>query len=159
ALFVREPPGFLERMHAAQELRAAGPPPLGLTTWAAITGTRQFWILALIFLLEGTACNGILSGNFVPLLTDRGYPPGYAVALLGPSGLAAMASRVAVGLGLDFLHGPIFSAIVMLLPPVGVGLLLTHWGDPAPLLAAICLGLAIGAEVDMLGFFVSRYFG
>jgi MFS family permease len=27
------------------------------------------------------------------------------------------------------------------------------------LFAAICLGLAIGAEVDMMGFFVSRYFG
>ena len=159
ALFVREPPGYVERMRAAQETRAAGPPPLGLTTWAAITGTRQFWLLAVIFLLEGTACNGILSGNFVPLLTDRGFAPGYAVALLGTSGLAAMASRVAVGLGLDFMHGPIFSAIVMLLPPLGVGLLLTHWGDPAPLFAALCLGLAIGAEVDMLGFFVSRYFG
>ena len=36
-----------------------------------------------------------------------------------------MASRIIVGLGLDFVNGPIFSAIVMLLPPLGVGLLLT----------------------------------
>jgi len=53
----------------------------------------------------------------------------------------------------------VFSAIVMLLPAVGVGLLLSHAGSPAPFFAAICLGLAIGAEVDMMGFFVSRYFG
>jgi MFS family permease len=42
---------------------------------------------------------------------------------------------------------------------LGVGLLAAHAGEPAPFFAAVCIGLAIGAEVDMLGFFVSRYFG
>ena len=70
-----------------------------------------------------------------------------------------MVARVLVGFGLDWLHGPIFSAIVMLLPPVGVGLLLTHAGAPVPFFSAVFIGLAIGAEVDLLGFFVSRYFG
>ena len=159
AIFVREPPGYIERMRLARALKARGPQPFGLSTRAAITGTRQFWILCVIFLLLGTACNGILSGNFVPLLHDRGYSPAAATALLGASGIAAMIMRILVGLGLDFVHGPMFSAIVMLLPPVGVGILLSHAGSPAPLFAAICLGLAIGAEIDMLGYFVSRYFG
>jgi hypothetical protein len=75
-------------------------------------------LLLVIFVIEGTACNGILSGHFVPLLIDRGYTPVAAVALLGTSGLAAMASRIIVGLGLDFVNGPVFSAIVML-PPLG----------------------------------------
>jgi MFS family permease len=159
AIFVREPPGYVQQMRAARAQSTHGPQPYGLSTRAAITGTRQFWLLAIIFLIEGTACNGILSGNFVPLLTDRGYSPAAAAALLGVSGLAAMIARIIVGLGLDFVHGPIFSAVVMLLPPLGVVLLLTHAGAPTPLFAAIFLGLAIGAEVDMLGFFVSRYFG
>lgn len=159
AIFVREPPGYVERMRLARAPTAQGPQPFGLSTRAAITSTRQFWILCVIFLLLGTACNGILSGNFVPLLHDRGYSPAAAAALLGASGIAAMIMRILVGLGLDVVHGPIFSAIVMLLPPVGVGILLSHAGSPAPLFAAICLGLAIGAEIDMLGYFVSRYFG
>jgi MFS family permease len=159
AIFVREPPGYVEQMRAAHAHPADGPQPFGISTKAAITGRYQFWVLALIFLLEGTCCNGILSGNFVPMLTDRGYTPGAAAALLGASGLAAMAARIVVGFGLDFVYGPVFSAIVMLLPPLGVGILLSHAGGPGPLLAAICLGLAIGAEVDMMGFFVSRYFG
>lgn len=159
AIFVREPAGYIERRRLVRALKAHGPAPFGLSTRAAITGTRQFWILCVIFLLLGTACNGILSGNFVPLLHDRGYSPAAAAALLGASGIAAMIMRILVGLGLDFVHGPIFSAIVMLLPPVGVGILLSHAGGPGPMFAAICLGLAIGAEVDMLGYFVSRYFG
>ena len=158
-IFVREPPGYIERMRLARALTVHGPQPFGLSTRGAITGTRQFWILCVIFLLLGAACNGILSGNFVPLLHDRGYSPAAAAALLGASGIAAMIMRIVVGLGLDFVHGPTFSAMVMLLPPVGVGILLSHAGSPAPLFAAICLGLAIGAEIDMLGYFVSRYFG
>ena len=159
SLFVREPPGYRERMRQAHAHPAGGPQPFGISTKAAITGTRQFWLLAAIFLLEGTANNGIISGHFVPLLTDRGYTPAAAAALLGTSGIAAMIARIIVGFCLDYVRGPVFSACVMVLPVVGIGLLLSHVGSPAPFFAAVCFGLAIGAEVDMLGFFVSRYFG
>ncbi|HLI22926.1 MAG TPA: MFS transporter [Stellaceae bacterium] len=160
ALFVREPPGYLERMRASHDAEAAaGRHPFGLTAHQAITGTRQFAILFIIFLIEGTANNGILSGNFIPMLHDRGYTPQQAVAMLGASGLAAMIARVIVGLCLDWVNGPVFSAIVMMLPVCGVGLLWSGAGGSAPFFAAVCIGLAIGAEVDMLGFFVSRYFG
>ncbi len=160
ALFVREPPGYFERMRTARATAVAhGPQPLGISTRAAITTTRQFWLLAAIFLMEGTANNGILSGHFVPMLTDRGYTPAAAAALLGLSGIAAMIARIIVGFCLDWVNGPVFSALTMILPVAGVGLLLSHAGSPAPFFSAICFGLAIGAEVDMLGFFVSRYFG
>jgi len=160
SLFVREPPGYFERMRAARAAATAGgAQPLGISTRAAITGTRQFWLLAAIFLLEGTANNGILSGHFVPLLTDRGYSPAAAAALLGTSGLAALVARIIVGFCLDYVRGPVFSACVMLLPVLGIALLLSHAGSPVPFFAAVSFGLAIGAEVDMLGFFVSRYFG
>jgi MFS family permease len=160
AIFVREPPGYFERMRMARAAAtAAGPQPLGVSARAAITGTRQFWLLAAIFLLEGTANNGILSGHFVPLLTDRGYTAPQAAALLGVSGLAALVARIIVGFCLDYVRGPVFSACVMLLPAVAVAILLSGAGSPAPFFAAIFQGLAIGAEVDMLGFFVSRYFG
>jgi MFS family permease len=159
ALFVREPPGYFQRMREARRQTGAATRTFGISTRAAITGTRQFWLLAIIFLAQGTCNNGILSGHFVPLLTDRGYTPQSAAALLGMSGLAAMAARVIVGLCLDWVNGPIFSAITMFLPVLGIALLLSHAGAPAPFFAAICFGLAIGAEIDMLGFFVSRYFG
>jgi MFS family permease len=160
SIFVREPPGYMQRMRESHDAEAAaGRHPFGMTTHQAVTGTRQFAILFIIFLLEGTANNGILSGHFIPMLLDRGYKPEAAVALLGVSGLSAMIARIIVGWCLDFVNGPVFSAIVMLLPVCGVGLLWSGAGVPAPFFAAVCIGLAIGAEVDMLGFFVSRYFG
>ncbi|HEX4195516.1 MAG TPA: MFS transporter [Stellaceae bacterium] len=159
AIFVREPAGYHARMSAARADRNAGSSQLfGLTVRESLA-CYQFWLLFAILGLEGLANNGILSGQFVPLLVDRGYKPLEAAALLGSSGLAAMVARIIVGFCLDYVHGPSFSAAVMLLPVVGVALLLSHAGGSAPFWAAVCLGLAIGAEVDMLGFFVSRYFG
>ena len=157
-LFVREPAGYVEHMRAVRAQAAQASRPFGLT-WKEARRRYQLWLLAAIFLIEGTCCNGILSGHFVPLLIDRGYSAREAVAFLSASGIAAMASRIVVGLGLDFVNGPIFCAIVMLLPPFGVGLLLSHAAGSVPFYAALCFGLAIGAEVDMMGFFVSRYFG
>lgn len=159
SIFVREPPGYFERMRAAHAAGGSGAQPLGFSVRDAILRTPQFAILFVIFLIEGTANNGILSAHFVPMLLDRGYSVPAAVALLGTSGLAAMLARIVVGLCLDWVNGPVFCCIVMFLPVLGVGLLWSHAGVPAPFFAAVCIGLAIGAEVDMLGFFVSRYFG
>ena len=35
---------------------------------------------------------------------------------------------------------------------------MSHAAGSAPFLGAICLGLGIGAEIDLMAFFVSRYF-
>ena len=40
-----------------------------------------------------------------------------------------------------------------------MGILAAGPGGPAPVLAAIALGFGLGAEVDVIGFMVSRYFG
>ena len=110
SIFVREPPGYFERMRAAHAAGGSGAQPLGFSVRDAILGTPQFTILFVIFLIEGTANNGILSAHFVPMLLDRGYSVPAAIALLGTSGLAAMLARVVVGLCLDWVNGPCSAA-------------------------------------------------
>jgi MFS family permease len=169
SLFIREPSGYLERLRDARDQPQAGgsqatgpqPPnrqPLGLSFRAAVTGTRQFWILAAIFIAVGTANNGSL-GHLVAMLIDRGYTPGEAAGILSSTGLAAFVARIAFGFCLDRLAGPRLAAVIMLLPACGLALLWSGWGGSTPLIAAILCGLGNGAEVDLLGFFVSRYFG
>ena len=41
----------------------------------------------------------------------------------------------------------------------GIGLLASGAGGAVPLLGAVLCGMGIGAEVDLMAFFVSRYFG
>jgi cyanate permease len=92
--------------------------------------------------------------HLVPMLIDRGMPPARAAGMAASIGLAVIASRVVVGWMFDRFHAP-YVAAVFLAMPIGSCLLLGLGGPVLP--AALMLGLAAGAEVDMLAFFTSRY--
>src|SRR5207237_334164 len=55
--------------------------------------------------------------------------------------------------------GPYTAAAFFILPMIGILLLVSGAGGAVPVVGAILCGLGIGAEVDLMGFFVSRYFG
>jgi len=42
---------------------------------------------------------------------------------------------------------------------LGIAMLASQAGGAAPFAGAICCGLGIGAEIDLMAFFASRYFG
>ena len=42
---------------------------------------------------------------------------------------------------------------------IGIAILISGTGGFAPFLGAIACGLGIGAEIDLMAFFTSRYFG
>ena len=74
-------------------------------------------------------------------------------------GLSTIAGRLVSGYLLDRFFAPYVAAALFLLPLAGVGILAAGPGGPALILAAIALGFGLGAEVDVIGFMVSRYFG
>lgn len=111
-----------------------------------------FMLLAIAFLV-GVIVAGLII-HLVPLLVDRGMDAGLAAKMAASIGLAVIAARVIVGWLFDRFHAP-YVAAVFLAMPVGSCLLLGLGGPVLP--AALMLGLAAGAEVDMLAFFTSRY--
>jgi MFS family permease len=129
----------------------------GLTVFEALQ-TSSFWLLAIPVFLVVTTINGIV-GHLVPLLTDRGFEVRQATTVLSAVGLSTIAGRLFAGYLLDRFFAPFVSAGLFLLPLVGVSILVAGAGGSAPLLAAISLGFGLGAEVDVIGFLVSRYFG
>jgi MFS family permease len=130
----------------------------GLTVKEAALGTRTFWSLTFAFLLTAGAVNGTLA-HVVALLTDRGVPVAQATATLAAAGLAIIVGRVLAGYCMDRFNGPYTAALFFTLPFIGILLLLGGGGGAIPFIGAILCGLGIGAEVDLMGFFVSRYFG
>jgi len=152
ALFVREP-------HARTLQMVIGAPGvLAGVELAHALRTSTFWLLAVSVFLVVTTINGIV-GHLVPLLTDRGIDVLQATSTLSAVGLSTIAGRVVAGYLLDRLFAPYVAAGVFLLPLVAVGLLTTRAAGAAPLFAAISLGFGLGAEIDVIGFLVSRYFG
>jgi MFS family permease len=118
-------------------------------------GGRRFWLIAGALLLVSTVTQGLVV-HTVPLLTDKGYSPGAAAALMIAVGLSTMVGRLLSGYLVDRIFAPFVAAFFFLLPCLGIYLLDS---TIAPVAGIISLGLASGTEIDMIGFLTSRYFG
>ncbi|MBL0966694.1 MAG: MFS transporter [Blastomonas sp.] len=115
--------------------------------------SRQTLMLLLIAFLLGLIVAGLIV-HLVPLLIDRGMAATEAAQTAAIVGVAVLAARLVVGYLFDRFHAP-YVAALFLLSPVVAALLL--WGGGPVTIAALMLGLAAGAEVDMLAYFTGRY--
>lgn len=146
-LFEREPPLPPERAHSAQHAP-------GILLREAIR-TWRFWALTISFFVAIVAINGTLT-QVVALMTDRGEPLRDAIFALSMSGVALTVGRIVSGFCLDRFHGPFVACTFFLSAAIGVLLLAA---DISPFYGTMLCGLGIGAEVDLMAFLVSRYFG
>ncbi|WP_299193997.1 MFS transporter [uncultured Erythrobacter sp.] len=129
----------------------------GATVGEALRDYR-FWVLAVSILLGYLAISGTLT-NLVPALIDRGIEAQAAAAFAGAVGIAMVPGRVLVGFVVDRIWAPGVAMVVLLLPALAC-LILRDATDPVTLIAACAiLGLAAGAELDLLAFLTARYFG
>jgi predicted MFS family arabinose efflux permease len=117
----------------------------------------HFWVMAGVFLLAGAAINGA-NAHIVPLLTDRGLTPVAATGIFGVMGLSTLVGRPFVGLLLDRNFAPRVAAAFFIAPLAGLPLLANGSGL-SPAIGAALLGLALGAEIDLIAFLTTRYLG
>ncbi|MFB0614303.1 MFS transporter [Aurantiacibacter poecillastricola] len=118
---------------------------------------RNGWLLALFALLTG----GILVTSvtmFVPILQDRGETVANAALYQSILGASLIGGRFFIGLLIDRIFAPYVMLTVLFVTTAGFFILYFASTPLAYLLAAVGIGLAVGAEVDFLGFMVSRYF-
>jgi MFS family permease len=137
-------------------------PPVGNMPVAAAPSApwiraRVFWTLAATFAMMSLSFGGLLP-HFVPMLGDGGLDPRTAGKIAGQIGLAVIASRLVVGFLLDRVFAPRIAMVICLVAAAGC-LALLLGGISSASLTAIALGLALGAELDLMGFLVARYFG
>jgi MFS family permease len=129
----------------------------GLTVRQAVSG-RRFWILGASVLAAYLAISGILA-NLVPTLSDRGLDPFRAASLAAFVGLAMIPGRILVGVAVDRFWAPAVGLVVIGLPILSCLILARSESTALLLLACVLLGLAAGAELDLLAFLAARYFG
>ncbi len=117
--------------------------------------SSQFWRLLLAFFLISVVVGGLIV-HLAPMLADFRVPPADAARALGLLGVSIIVGRLCIGALVDRLP-PTLVAPVFICLPVPSCLLLAHGQSPE--LAIVLAGLAAGAEVDLLAFLMSRYFG
>lgn len=148
---IRDPPNA-NRAPATSDADVAAVPGLSLKEILALP---MFWLLAAAVLFVSVTVNGSLV-HVVPMLTDRGWPPGNAASVMVAAGLAGMMGRLVAGFLIDRIFAPYVAMVFFVLAIGGLyGLSTSLYVVPG----VVGVGLAAGAEVDMIGFLVSRYFG
>ncbi|MGC2030226.1 MAG: MFS transporter [Steroidobacteraceae bacterium] len=129
----------------------------GLTGSEALR-SRLFWTLATAFFLVAVALAGVMA-HIVPMMTDRGVPAETASLALSSGGIALIAGRLIAGYILDFVFAPFVALFFFALPLLGIGILLTSSSVALSVVAGILIGTSLGAEVDLIAYLQSRYFG
>jgi MFS family permease len=101
-----------------------------------------------------------LNYQFMPILSGWGIAATNAAWLASLIGLASIVGRLVTGYLIDHFRASYVGAFVFVLPIIAVLLLLFGQGNTlAPALVAIMLGLTLGAEVDVIVYLTTRFFG
>ncbi|HXQ53320.1 MAG TPA: MFS transporter [Stellaceae bacterium] len=154
AFFIRDPaPADLARL---SDTRPDGT-LAGVGLLAALASWR-FWALTVAFFLSVVAINGTVA-HTVPMLTDRGVSMALATTAVSASGFAIILGRILSGWCLDRFSGRAVAVAFFMVPMAGILILAEGGGAVLPIFGAALCGLAVGAEIDLMAFFVSRYFG
>jgi len=120
--------------------------------------SKIFWLLAFGFALIAISVHGCVI-HLVPLLTDRGITPEKAALASSIVGIAVLFARVGSGYLMDRLYAPYVAAFFFGSVAIGIALLWSGLTGAAVYAAALLVGLGLGAEVDIIAYLTSRYFG
>ena len=130
----------------------------GLTTRDAMR-TKQFWILGAVLFLTVIVVAGLLS-NFERIMTEQGFERSSIAQIAAVMGLTVIIGRLMVGALVDRFWAPGVAACFFLVATLGLLILVgTQVTMVTALLVAVMIGLAAGAELDLLAYLTGKYFG
>lgn len=125
---------------------------VGFAAYASI----DFWRLVLMFVLGALGVMGSIV-HLAPMLTDRGMSGRSAAAIASVLGLAVIFGRVLTGWLLDRLPTGRLAAGLFVVSSLGLFALASQ-AAALVIPGAFLLGFAIGAEMDLMAYLVSRRF-
>jgi MFS family permease len=127
-------------------------------SWHDTWHDRTFWIMVSAFFLVGASVHGCVI-HMAPMLTDRGITPEQAALASSLLGGALLIGRVFSGYLLDHFFAPRVAMFFFTAAALGIGLLWSGAPGATAFLGAFLVGLGMGAEVEIIAYSISRYFG
>ena len=130
----------------------------GMTRAEALHDYR-FWVLGSVLFITVFVIVGLLS-NFERIMSARGLARAEIASIAAIMGLTVIFGRLLVGVLVDKFWAPGVAAVFIVMPIIAM--LLMQYGAPSMqtgIVIGIAIGLAAGAELDMLAYLTGRYFG
>ena len=126
----------------------------------ALLAKRKVLILSFAAALMMGPIVGILS-QLQPILTGKGIEPVEAARLVGMLALSVVCGTFVTGVLADRVWAPVLGFVFTLAGAAGCMLLATM-GELSvgyAMIAVLLLGIAQGAEIDLVGYLIAKYFG
>lgn len=121
--------------------------------------TRRFWTMLIALNLVVFVIVSMIT-NIVPMLVGKGMTQAEATVVFSSFGISLIVGRLASGILLDRIWGPLVAFFALMLPAIGCLIFLYMPANTALMITATALiGLAAGAEYDIVVYLISRYFG
>ena len=150
---------FFDRAEDPAAPDASARPSEPVLVGPMIAGNWRFWLIGAAFLLIGAGVAGVIP-NLVKLLRTHGFSPTHAAETASLVGLFVIFGRAACGALLDRIWASAVAAGFFVLAGSACLLLRGPVVDPIAVgVAAASVGMAAGAEFDIMPYLASRYFG
>lgn len=127
-------------------------------TWHEIWHSPTFWIMICIFSLAGAGVHGAIL-HMSAIYTDRGITAERAAIATSLVGAGALLGRLVSGYLLDRVFAPRVATLFYGASALGMVILCAGNIGSVALAASFLVGLGMGAEVETMGYMISRYFG
>ncbi|MGF6931171.1 MFS family permease [Paraburkholderia sp. UCT70] len=129
----------------------------GMTLRLAVR-TRPFWLIAIGFYLISVVVGA--GTHVLPIvLSDYGLKAQQGSFVMTIVGVAMMVARFSTGALLDRIRAPRLTALVFFGAAIGFVCLASGVSAITVPVAAVLIGIALGAEVDALAYLAFRVFG
>ncbi len=119
---------------------------------------KVFWLMLTSFFLIGATMGGVLI-HMKQLLIIGGIKVTDAARVLSLLGVAVIFGRILAGYLMDRIFAPYVAVAFFIGPIIGYFILIDGVTGFEAVIAMILIGLATGAEFDILSFFTSKYCG
>ena len=133
--------------------------PLAGASFSEAIRSYRFWVIGIAFLMVSFGIGGSIP-NLFQLFSGKGFNASTAASILSIIGIAVIIGRLGTGYLLDRIWAPAVAALLVGLPAAAC-LILTR-GEislPEAYIATALIGLAAGAEFDIIAFLAVSYFG
>jgi cyanate permease len=153
-----EPMGLLpdgNRYAFAESPRNHSDPGL---SWRETWRTPTFWLLFCAFVLVSVSVHGCLA-HIASILADRGAGGQAAAFATSLFGVGLLVGRTGSGYLLDRFFAPRVAVLIFGCAAGGIALLRMTSSQDLAFSAALLIGIGSGAEVDIMAYLTSRYFG
>ena len=128
-------------------------------SWKTILSDWRVIAVCLAGALTYAPFSGIIT-QIQPLLTEAGLQPATAAKVIGLTAVSSLTGMLICGWLVDRIWAPLVACAFTIGPVIGCAILM---GGQVPLplacVAVILIGLAQGAEIQLIAFLIGRYFG